>query len=114
MKTITKTKLLLLLLAFAMMIPLLAACNKTKDDAPATDTISEGTGDAITDEVRPNFEPFNYGMDIRILQNDGSNKGIVREEWQSEEAENANLKDALIEKISYLEDRYGINFKFEC
>lgn len=113
MKTSTKTKLLLLLLVFSLTVPLLSACKK--DGSVQTDTTPQQAEktDTATEEVRPNFEPYNYGMDIRILQNDGSNKGIVREEWQSDEAENANLKDALVEKISYLEERYGINFKFD-
>ena len=115
MKKSPKTKSMLLLLAFALTISMLAACNKNKNEEVTSDVNSStvGSNDEVTDEVRPNFDPYNYDMDIRILQNDGSNKGIVREEWQSEEAENVNLKYALVEKITYLEERYGVNFQFE-
>ena len=85
MKANLKTKILLLLLAFAMIGTMLSACK-------GRDELSENTVDSSKDpketpeedstsEIVPDFEPTNYNAEICILQNDYSNGSILREEW---------------------------------
>ena len=112
-KTSTTTRILLLLLTLAMTVSVFAGC-KTQTNGSETDSegTTAGTQDTGTAEIVPDFEPFDYDTDITILQNDNTNGSINREEWNSEEAENENLEYALIDKIDYLETKYGITFNF--
>lgn len=111
MKTSTKTRILLLLLALAMTVTVFAGCGK-KDEEPPVETKPYDDSQGTTAEVVPDFEPFNYDTDITILQNDNTNGSINREEWSSENAETENIEYALIDKISYLENKYGVTFNF--
>ena len=113
-KTNAKTKLLLLLLTFAMTITLFAGCGKKTPEAGETsnrEIEDEFTGDVTTSEIVPEFEPVNFDTEICILQNDSSGGSIRREEWNPEDAENENLEYALVDKLEYLENKYGVTFE---
>ena len=105
------TKLTLLLLALCMMLTAFAGCGKKTDDTPAQDTTPTGTtGGGETEEVliEPEFPDITFYREIGVLQREIA----PLEEWNVEEEGNPVLEQALVEKIGYLNDKYGVEFTY--
>lgn len=106
-----RTKLILLLLSLCMLLTAFAGCGKKTTNDPAQDTApTTTTGGGETEEVliEPEFPDVTFYREIGVLQRDIA----PLEEWNAEEENNAVLEQALIEKIGYLKDKYGIEFSY--
>lgn len=104
-----KNRILVLLLCLCMVLTVFAGCGtKETQDPSDTDNGQTSSKDTVETDAEPDFGDIKFDCEINILQRDGA----VREEWDAEVEDNTIMQHALIEKVGYLEEKYGVSFQY--
>ena len=105
----TSVTLLLFALVICMSFTLFAGCADEKQgDAITTEPAATTPPATEAVDSEPNFPDVSFYREIKILQS----SDLALEEWNSEEEGNVILEQAIVDKISYLEEKYTIEFSY--
>ena len=112
-----KTKLLVLLLALAMLITAFASCTtkKVKPQTPNNNNNQQQNNQTPGDEeeTEETIQPPSFGSavfdieTVRVMERDG----CWKEEWDPEAESNPVLEEALVEKVGYLTEKYDFELE---
>ena len=105
-----KVKVLTLLMALFMLLPMVVSCKKNEKETEQTTSESKAVVENATEEeeITPNLPAVNYDRTINVLQR----AGAWKEEWDPELENTDVLSDAIYARNMYLSEKYGIDYAY--